>query len=162
VYGRARVEPAWRVIDVFATRRRDFDSRWPLWRGMCTTWTAAVVVVGEDFARRVIEEQAFCPATRLMPVEVAGGRLGDPVRRAAAGAGVATASEVMAHECGHTWQALWLGSAFLPVVGPVTLFREGGRPWNRFENEASELGQFGGLVAGSVREGFGPCGDGAG
>ena len=39
---------------------------------------------------------------------------------------------------------------FLPLVGSVTRFREGPRPWNRFENEASEVGQFGGIVAGSV------------
>jgi hypothetical protein len=34
----------------------------------------------------------------------------------------------------------------------VTLFGEGRHPWNYYENEASELGLFGGLVNGSVCE----------
>jgi hypothetical protein len=38
----------------------------------------------------------------------------------------------------------------LPLVGAVTLFREGPHLWNYFENQASEQGQFGGLVCGSV------------
>jgi hypothetical protein len=32
----------------------------------------------------------------------------------------------------------------------VTLFREGSPSWNFFENQATELGQFGGIVSGSV------------
>jgi hypothetical protein len=32
----------------------------------------------------------------------------------------------------------------------VTLFREGPHRWNFFENQTSELGQFGGIVNGSV------------
>jgi hypothetical protein len=32
----------------------------------------------------------------------------------------------------------------------VTLFREGPHSWNYFENQASELGQFGGIVKASV------------
>ena len=32
VYGKARRERDWRVIAVYATRRRDDDSRWPLLR----------------------------------------------------------------------------------------------------------------------------------
>jgi hypothetical protein len=82
---------------------------------------------------------------------VGGGRIGDLARRAAAGApSIPTASEVLAHECGHTWQALRLGPTYWPLGATVTLFREGPNPWNRFENQASELGQFGGLVNGSV------------
>jgi len=98
-----------------------------------------------------IAEQLEAPASRRHPVEVAGGRLGDLLRRAEAGVPeFATDSEVLAHECGHTWQALRLGPVYLPLVGAVTWFQEGPRPWNRFENEASEEGLFGGLVNRSV------------
>jgi hypothetical protein len=145
IYGKARPEADWRVIDVFATHRRDRDARWPLWRGTCITWTPEVIVVGWDFARNVLQEQTTEPASRDLLVEVAGGRLRDPQRLAAA-------SEVLAHECGHTWQARRMGTGliYLPVVGSVTLFGEGRHFWNHFENQASELGQFGGLVSGSV------------
>ena len=151
VYGKSRREAAWRVVNVYATHRRDADSRWPMWRGTCITWAADVIVVGWDFAEEVLREQAEAPASRDRPVAVAGGRIADVARRLAAGGpGCATASEVLAHECGHTWQALRIGPAYLPLVGAVTLFREGPHPWNRFENEASELGLFGGLVNRSV------------
>ena len=151
VYGKGRRERGWRVISVYATHRRNADSRWPLWRGTCITWTAEVIVVGWDFAEDLLREQAEAPASRRRPVEVAGGRVGDLLRRAAAGVpGFPTASEVLAHECGHTWQALRLGPAYLPLVGSVTWFQEGPNPWNRFENEASEEGLFGGIVNGSV------------
>ncbi len=153
IYGKARRERAWRIISVYATHRRNADSRWPLWRGTCVTWTAEVIVIGWDFAEQLLAEQAESPASRHCPVEVAGGRVGDLLRRAEAGApNFATASEVLAHECGHTWQALRMGPAYLPLVGSVTLFQEGPNPWNRFENQASEEGQFGGLVNGSVCE----------
>lgn len=151
VHGRARQESTWRVISVYATPRRDLVSPWPLWRGTCTTWSAEVIAVGWDFAELLLREQQAVPASRDYPVEVAGGRIRDLARRATAGVpSYPTASEVMAHECGHTWQALRLGSAYLPVVGSVTLFREGPRPWNHFENQASEVGLFGGLVNGTV------------
>jgi hypothetical protein len=151
VYGKGRRERAWRVISVYATHRRDADSRWPLWRGTCITWTAEVIVVGWDFAEDLLREQAETPASRSRPVEVAGGRVGDLLRRAAAGVpDFPTAGEVLAHECGHTWQALRMGPAYLPLVGAVTWFQEGPNSWNRFENEASEEGLFGGLVNRSV------------
>lgn len=151
VYGKARAERTWRVVSVFATSRRDAESRWPLWRNTCVTWTSDVVAVGWDFARELIEEQAQCPASRRHPVEVAGGRLHDLARRSRAGGDVfATCGEILAHEIGHTWQARRLGPVYLPLVGSVTIFREGDRPWNRFENEASAVGQFGGIVNGSV------------
>lgn len=151
IYGKVRCEPEWRVIDVFATPRRSLDSRWPLWRNTCITWTDRVIAVGTDFAEELLRAQVLEPASREHPVEVAGGRISDPRRRAAAGRlALATASEVLAHECGHTWQAMRMGAAYLPAVGAVTLFREGPHFWNHFENQASELGQFGGLVNGSV------------
>ncbi|HLJ97161.1 MAG TPA: hypothetical protein VKU02_28615 [Gemmataceae bacterium] len=151
IYGKARLESQWRILEVFATPRRNARSRWPLCRATCITWTDRIIGVGWDFAERILIEQAAAPAARHYPVEVAGGRLRDPERRLAAGAGErATASEVLAHECGHSWQALRLGGAYLPLVGAVTLFREGPHFWNHFENQASELGQFGGLVQGSV------------
>lgn len=153
IYGKARIETEWRVIDVLATDRRNSESRWPLWGGTCTTWTDGVIAVGRDFAERVLEEQRREPASREHPVEVAGGRIRDPARREAAGGpSFASASEVLAHECGHTFQAIRLGIAYLPVVGSVTLFREGPHWWNHFENRASEDGQFGGIVTGSVAE----------
>jgi hypothetical protein len=151
IYGKARCEPSWRVVDVFATHRRDADSSWPLWAGTCSTWTAEVIAIGWDFAERVLREQTEAPASREHPVAVAGGRLRDSPRRATAQApSFASASEVLAHECGHTWQARRLGAAYLPLVGSVTLLREGPYLWNHFENQASEEGLFGGLVNGSV------------
>jgi hypothetical protein len=151
VYGKARPETTWRTIDVYATHLRDLDSRWPLWKGTCITWSDRVIAVGWDFAEQLLREQVTEPASRERPVEVSGGRIRDLFRREAAGApSFATASEVLAHECGHTWQAIRLGPAYLLVGAALTLFREGPRPWNRFENQASELGQFGGIVNGSV------------
>jgi hypothetical protein len=153
VYGRARREADWRVIDVFATHRRDQDSRWPgpFFRGTCITWTSSVIAVGWDFAEQVLREQASEPASRERPVGVSSGRLGDAFRRHAAGASPFPASsEVLAHECGHTWQARRLGAAYLPAGAVFTLFREGRRWFNRFENQASEEGLFGGIVNGTV------------
>ncbi len=151
IYGKARHETDWRVIDVVATHRRDRDGGWPLWRGYCITWTAEIVAVGWDFAQEVVREQAAEPSSRDRPLEVAGGRLRDSGLRAAAGASDwVSACEVLAHEIGHTGQALRLWAAFLPVVGALTLFREGLHWWNHFENQASETGQFGGIVSGSV------------
>ena len=157
IHGRARPERSWRVIDVFAAARRDRTSAWPagFWPGVCITWTASVIAVGRDFAESVLREQAARPASRQRPVDVAGGRLGDAARRTAAGGySLPSASEVLAHECGHTWQARRLGAFYWPAVGALTLFREGRRFWNHFENQASELGQFGGLVSGSIRTDF--------
>jgi hypothetical protein len=37
IHGKTRRESDWHIIDVFATRRRDLDSRWPLWGGTCIT-----------------------------------------------------------------------------------------------------------------------------
>jgi hypothetical protein len=151
VYGKGRREAEWRVIGVYAAHCRDSDSRFPLWGGACTTWGVDVIAVGWDFALELLLEQQEEPASRWRPVEVAGGRLCDIRRRAAVGAGPGlTCSEVMAHECGHTWQARRMGPVYLPLVGSVTFFREGPHPWNRFENEASEQGLFGGLVPRSV------------
>ncbi|HEY7309908.1 MAG TPA: hypothetical protein VH643_11160 [Gemmataceae bacterium] len=153
IYGRARHERDWRVVGVHATHRRDSESRWPrfLFRGTCITWTAEVIAVGWDFAEDVLREQVSAPASRERPVEVASGRLRDHLRRADAGASpFASASEILAHECGHTWQMVRLGLLYWPIGGALTLFREGPRWWNRFENQASELGQFGGIVNGSV------------
>jgi hypothetical protein len=153
IHGKSRRESAWRIIDVFATHRRDSDSRWfaPFWRGTCITWTAEVIAIGWDFAERVLREQAADPASRERPVEVAGGRIRDWQRRTAAGASSqVSASEVLAHECGHTRQVLRYGVAYWPIGGSLTLFREGPHWWNYFENQASEEGQFGGIVNGSV------------
>jgi hypothetical protein len=155
IYGKARCENVWRIIGVYATHRRDGDSRWPpyLFRGVCITWTAEMIAVGWDFAEEVLREQRSEPASREHPVEVAAGRLRDPSRRAAAGATrLASASEVLAHECGHTWQMLRLGLLYWPIGSVFTLCREGPHWWNRFENQASEIGQFGGIVSGSVCE----------
>src|SRR5579875_3041932 len=107
IYGKARSESAWRVIGVYATHRRNSDSPWPpvLFRGTCITWTAEIIAVGWDFAEEVLREQLSQPASRDHPVEVSAGGLRDPHRRAAAGAEPwASASEILAHECGHTWQ----------------------------------------------------------
>jgi hypothetical protein len=153
IYGKARHEPAWRVIDLQATSRRNFDSRWPapFWRGTCITWTNAVIAVGWDFALSVYREQCHDPATRDRPIVVAGGRLRDAERRLRDGANtIPSASEIIAHECGHTEQSVRFDFAFLPTGAVFTLFREGPRWLNWFENAASEQGQFGGIVPGSV------------
>src|SRR5688572_23068211 len=86
IYGRGRREKSWRVIDVYATPRRNMDSRWPafLFRGTCITWAASVIAVGCDFAEEVLREQLVAPASREHPVEVAGGRLHHLGRRTAA------------------------------------------------------------------------------
>jgi hypothetical protein len=57
IYGKVRWETSWRVIDIFASRRHNVDSRWPLLRGACVTWTDEVIVVGWDFAEIVVQEQ---------------------------------------------------------------------------------------------------------
>lgn len=151
IYGKAKAEKDWHVIDVFATSRRDRTSRLPLWRGTCITWTDEVIVIGCDFAEIVLREQMARPASRDFPVEVAGGRLRDALRRAAAGASDQFApSELIAHECGHTHQVLRFGPAYWFVVGALTLLREGPHWWNHFENDASASGLFGGIVPGSV------------
>jgi hypothetical protein len=151
IFGKARRETDWRIVAVYAKHRRDLVSPWPLWSGTCTTWAADAIAVGCDFAFDLLREQVAEPASRWHPVTVTGGRLRDINRRNAAGATcVPSTSEVMAHECGHTWQARRMGPVYLPLVGSVTLFREGPNPWNRFENEASEQGLFGGLVPRSV------------
>jgi hypothetical protein len=153
IHAKTRRETAWRIVDVFATARRNRDSRWlwPFWQGTCITWTSQIVVVGWDFAAEVLHEQQAEPASREQPVEVAGGRLRDALRRAAVRAGERPqSSEVLAHEVGHTAQVRRLGWLYWPVGGLLTLFREGPHFWNHFENDASEQGQFGGLVNGSV------------
>lgn len=63
---------------------------------------------------------------------------------------VPSASEILAHEIGHTWQARWLGPLYLLAGACLTLFREGPRWYNGFENQASFQGQFGGIVDVSV------------
>jgi hypothetical protein len=149
IYGKARPELEWRIIDVCATTRRNMGSGWPLWDGTCVTWSDQIISVGWDFAESVLREQSQNPASRQHPIQVTGGRIRDPARRKSPRE-YSPASEILAHECGHTWQALRLHSLYLPFVGMVTLFREGPHPWNYFENQASELGQFGGIVNGSV------------
>jgi hypothetical protein len=153
IHGKGRREKHWRIIEIHATHRRNMDSRWPpfLFRGTCVTWTASIIAVGWDFAEEVLREQVSEPATRDRPVEVAGGRLHDLARRLSDGAGPwGSASEVLAHECGHTAQARRLGWLYLPAGACFTLFREGTHWFNHFENQASEEGQFGGIVSGSV------------
>ena len=145
IFGKARRETEWRTIAVYASHRRDVFSGFPLLSGSCTTWAADIIAVGWDFARGLLREQQNEPASRYYPVEVASGRLRDINRRRGP-----SYSEIVAHECGHTWQALRMGPIYLPLGGAVTLFREGPNPWNRFENEASEQGQFGGLVPHSI------------
>src|SRR5262245_28684796 len=153
VYGKGRREADWRIIEVHATPRRNADSRWPgpLFRGTCITWTASIVAVGWDFATTVLREQMEAPASREHPVEVCAGRLNDPFRRHEGGCDPwPSASEVLAHECGHTAQARRLGVLYLPAGALFTLWREGPAWYNHFENEASETGQFGGIVNGWV------------
>jgi hypothetical protein len=147
VWGKGRRETVWRVVDVFATSRRDSDSRWPrpFWAGTCIAWTDAVVAVGWDFAEALLRDQIRTPASREHPVEVQGGRLRGRLPRA---------SEILAHEIGHTWQAGRMSAAYLLMGAAFTLFREGPHWYNWFENQASTEGQFGGIVTESVQPGL--------
>ncbi len=157
VYGRSRRETAWRVVDVYATHRRDMTSRWPagLFRGTCIAWTAAVISLGNDIATEILREQFDSPASRDHPLEVAGGRLRDLTRRSAVGAEPwPSASEILAHEIGHTAQARRFDFLYLVLGALFTLYREGDRWVNWFENQASADGLFGGLVNGSVHPDF--------
>src|SRR5881397_3595195 len=143
IHGKSRRERQWRRIAVYATAQRNRDSAWPFpfWRGTCITWTHAAIALGWDFAEAILREQANQPASRDDPLSVGGGRLHDAARRAAAGRlDGPSVCEVLAHECGHTWQALRLGWAYWPAGAALTLFREGPGWWNQFENEASEKG----------------------
>lgn len=147
VYGKARHEPDWRVVDVVASPRRNRGSRWPLMHGTCITLTSSLIVVGWDFARAFLAEQIHAPASPASAVEVGGGRLHHGLQRSRAGApSFCSYSEVMAHECGHTAQAIRLDAGYLPLVGALTLFREGERWWNYWENDASAQGMMGGIV----------------
>jgi hypothetical protein len=149
VYGKGSYERNWRIIHIFATDLRNFESRWPLFRGTCITWTSSIIAVGWDFAGQLLREQVAVPASRDFPVVVAGGRLHDPMRRPAR-CGFASAGEIMAHECGHTAQGRRMGFLYWMIGALVTQAREGKRFWNQFENQASETGMFGGIVSGSV------------
>ena len=151
VYGKGRAERQYHLIDIYATDRRNHTSSWPLFRGTCITWTANIIAVGWDYAATLVREQACDPATRDRPVIVQGGQLRDcPQRREAGASGWISASELMAHECGHTAQARRMGGLYWLIGALTTQFREGDRFWNRFENQASQQGIFGGIVAGSV------------
>jgi hypothetical protein len=147
IHGKGRHEIDWHEIEVVATHRRDMDSRWPrpFWRGTCITWTASLIAVGWDFAEELLREQMAEPASREHPVEVETGRLRGPLRTR----GI-SATEILAHECGHTAQGRRLGLLFWPVGAVFTLLGEGRHWWNWFENQASSQGLFGGIVNGSV------------
>ena len=155
VYGKAGYERDWHIIDVYATRLRDCSSRWPFFRGSCITWTSSIIAVGCDFADELIREQSTSPASLNAPVSVSGGRLRDmPRRQSACALPWASASEIMAHECGHTGQGRRMGFLYWPIGALVTQCREGKHFWNHFENQASETGLFGGIVEGTIREPF--------
>lgn len=151
VYGKGRSESRFSVIDIYATSLRDFSSGVPLMAGVCITWTSTVISVGWDFAEGVVREQVESPASRQYPVTVRGSRLNDAHRRQTVSAPAwPSHSEVLAHECGHTAQGRRMGGLYWLVGALLTRCREGPRWWNRFENQASEGGQFGGIVSGSV------------
>ena len=153
IYGKTRSETAWRVLDVLAMQRRNAVDGWmrPFWAGTLITWTDSIIACGWDVAEEVIREQVACPVSREHPLEVCGGRLRDPQRRLAAGGRPwPSCSEILAHEIGHSGQARRLSWLYLPKGAVFTLWREGDGWWHAFENEASEQGQFGGLVRGSV------------
>lgn len=155
VYGKACYERDWHVIDIYANHWRDCDSRFPFFRGCCITWTSSIIAVGCDFAEGFLREQMESPVSREFPLVVAGGRLRDNARRLKACASLcASASEIMAHECGHTGQGRRMGFLYWLFGGMFTLCREGPRFWNRFENQASETGMLGGIVKGSISSEF--------
>jgi hypothetical protein len=150
VYGKAKPETDWRVIDVYASGRRNIIGGGRFVGGTCITWSSRVVAVGWDFAAELLREQMEHPASRAQPVEIAQGRL----RFGRTVPAEQPFSEILAHECGHTYQAVRLGLLYLPTGALFTWWREGPHWWNRFENMASERGQFGGIVTGSVCKGL--------
>jgi len=151
VWGKTIGEHDWRLIRVHASPSRNAASRWPFLKGCCTCWSADLIAVGSDFADLLLNDPAVAEITQESPVMVQGGTLSNPQVRLAVGApGTPTAAEIMAHEIGHTAQARRYRFLYLPLVGAVTRFGEGPRWWNRFENEASSIGQFGGIVPGSI------------
>ena len=148
IYGRATYEPSWQVIDVFAFKspgldeplaapRRDLHyldgRRHRRWMGL-----RRVRIARADRGSR--------PRGTARWSSAAGGS----VRAAAASSdrrrpakssptNAATPAKLVGWESGIGRSALRL-----------TLFREGDRWWNWFENEASATGQFGGIVNGTV------------
>jgi hypothetical protein len=153
VWGRGKRELTWRVVEVHATQWRNVDSRsMPyLFRGTCIAWTSEIVAVGWDFATALLREQMRWPASREHPVEVLSGRLHNPEGRLALGGPIyPTCSEILAHECGHTWQARRMSWLYWPIGAAFTLWREGPNWYNHFENQASAQGLFGGIVTGSI------------
>lgn len=147
IYGKANYETRWHIIDVFATDRRNTDSRWPFWRGHCITLSANLIAVGWDFAVELVGEQTHRPSSQSEPTEVLRGH---KLSRTEQNGFELPATSILAHECGHTAQARRMGWLFWLVGATFTLFREGPHWWNRFENEASETGQFGGIVPGTL------------
>jgi hypothetical protein len=155
IYGKGGTEAAWREIDVFANQRRDATSCWPFFGATCITWSASVIAVGWDFAESVLREQMAFPASREHPVRVFGGRLhperfAPTDRDASESPRFITDSEILAHECGHTAQACRFGPLYLTIGASFTWWREGRHWWNWFENQASAIGQFGGILSDSV------------
>ena len=67
VYGKGQRESDWHVIDIYTTHRRDMDSRWPLFRGTCITWTSSIISVGCDFAAELIREQLMLRLDQELP-----------------------------------------------------------------------------------------------
>ncbi len=151
IYGKAKQEKSWRILRVHCSKIRNDQGGWPLIKNTLITWTSEVVAMGWDFALGILEEQAIQPASRENPIVVNAGRYRMPkVREKAGFSPDPSYSEILAHECGHSYQAIRLGPAYLPVAAFFTLFREGDTLWNALENEASETGQFGGIVPGSI------------
>jgi hypothetical protein len=110
-----------------------------------------MVAVGWDFAQAFLADPAVWKVSRASPLVVAGGSLVNVEARLRAGGPAAPSKgEILAHEIGHTFQAMRYRAFYLPIVGAVTIFGEGPRFWNAFENEASAVGQFGGIVPGSL------------
>jgi hypothetical protein len=159
IYGKGQAESTWHEIDVFANQRRNATSRWPFFGATCITWSGTVIAVGWDFAESVLREQMVEPASREHPVEVGGGRLhSDRFGTQSSSAPLAwrliSDSEILAHECGHTAQARRFGPIYLIIGAIFTWWREGRHWWNWFENQASAVGQFGGIVSESVHPGL--------
>jgi hypothetical protein len=151
IYGKSKRESAWRIITVTASHARDMCSRWPVVAGTCIAWSSGVIAVGWDFAEQLLREQQASPASRESPVSIPGGwwqYRGQ--RRQTCSFPPLSNSEILAHECGHTYQALRLGPSYWLMGALFTWWGEGPNWWNDFENQASELGQFGGIIQNSI------------
>jgi RHS repeat-associated protein len=136
IWGEGIDETQWREITVKAYRLNEAIGKYG------TSWAISKNEI--HTMKSVIDElrASSCPASRVSP---AFDDLQDAHGRYIPGTGFGSAAEMhIAHEIGHTAQAVKMGPAYLPLVAGTTSF--GGVPvLNHFERNASFRGLYGGI-----------------